>query len=87
MTTTQDILDVCTVKVIREDNLGWKRVIDLTDRNGFAHRALLIWDSYDGYEFMPLISAQPLSDEMIRLIESDEFEVKLDELTVDWQTE
>ena len=80
MITTKDILDVCQVKVTNEDTLGWKRSITLTDKNNNEYKTILIWDSYDGYEFLPYDS-KPLPDDIIELIESYEFEFTLDELT------
>ena len=80
MTTTKDILDVCGVEVVKEETLGWKRTLIIRDANGSEYRALLIWDSYDGYEFIPL-NVEPLSNGMIDLMQQDDFESTLDELT------
>lgn len=81
MTTTKDILDVCKVQVVKEENIGWKRTLIMRDADGLEFRALLIWDTYDGYEFIPLISNEPLSNSMIDLMQQDDFESTLDELT------
>jgi hypothetical protein len=84
MTTTKDILDVCKVQVVKEENIGWKRTLIMRDANGLEFRALLIWDTYDGYEFTPL-NVEPLSDGMIDLMQQDDFEPMLDELTFEWE--
>ena len=80
MTTTKDILDVCGVQLIKDENIGWKRTLLIKDTNGSEYRAILIWDSYDGYEFIPL-NVGPLSDGMVDLIMQDDFEPVLDEIT------
>lgn len=80
MTTTKDILDICSVQLIKDENIGWKRTLLIKDTNGSEYRAILIWDSYDGYEFIPL-NVGPLSDGMVDLIMQDDFEPVLDELT------
>ena len=80
MTTTKDILDVCSVQLIKDENIGWKRTLLIKDTNGSEYRAILIWDSYDGYEFIPL-NVGPLSDGMVDLIMQDDFEPILDEIT------
>ena len=80
MTTTKDILNVCGVELVKDENIGWKRTLVIRDANGSEYRALLIWDSYDGYEFIPL-NVEPLSNGMIDLMQQDDFEPVLDELT------
>lgn len=83
MTTTKDILDVCGIEVIKEEVISWKRTVKVRDANGSEYRALLVWDSYDGYEFIPL-NIEPLSEGMINLMQQDDFEPMLDELTYEW---
>ena len=83
MTTTKNILDVCGVEVLKEETLGWKRTLMIRDANGTEYRALLIWDTYDGYEFIPL-NIKPLSNGITDLMMQDDFEPMLDELTFEW---
>ena len=83
MTTTKDILDVCGIEVVKEETLGWKRTLIIRDANGLEYRALLIYDTYDGYEFIPL-NVEPLSNGMTDLMMQDDFEPMLDELTYEW---
>jgi hypothetical protein len=84
MTTAKDILDVCGVEVVKEEFIGWKRTLIIRDANGSEYRALLIYDTYDGYEFIPL-NIEPLSNGMIDLMQQDDFEPMLDELTFEWE--
>jgi len=83
MTTSKDILNVCGVEVTNEETLGWKRTMIIRDANGTEYKALLIWDTYDGYEFIPL-NIVPISNGMIDLMQQDDFEPMLDELTFEW---
>jgi len=78
--TEEDILAVCTVQTIDEESLGFKRTLWITDKDGNDYRALLIWDAYDGYEFMESYGQQ-LPKDILDLMMRPEFENTLDELT------
>jgi len=80
MTTTQDILNVCTIEAVREETLGWKRVFHLVDKDKNQYRMILIWDTYDGYSLLALDNT-PLPDHIADLQEMEEIEYLLETLT------
>lgn len=80
MTTTQDILNVCKIEKVSDRVTGWHRILHLIDKDNNQYRMLLGWDTYDGYTLFSVDNV-PLSDQIADLLEMEEIESLLDELT------
>ena len=78
--TAEELLSYADVRLIKKQEKGWVKAINITAKDGQTFDVRLFWNDDDGFY---VSRDEPVSAELWQIMEKPEFEYILDSLTSD----